>query len=103
MKTRFAAVIAAIVAATPSVRADTLPSPCFMVDPDKMVAELKQAGVPALDVLGDIRKAGRGCEMNLLTTDGVYDVTFEIRFVQGKEYFHKLSQRFVTDFPREDR
>ena len=86
MKTRFAVVIAPIATSAPT-HAAMLPTPCFMVDRDRMMAGINQeTGGRDLDVLGDIHQVGHACETRLLTTDGVEELRFEIVFVQGKQY-----------------
>jgi hypothetical protein len=84
-----------------------LPTPagatgCNDVSREDYLAMFNLANEQVLDILGDVTQQGGACEVRLLATDGVHEIRFEWATVQGKDYFHKLSERLIPD-PREHR
>jgi len=84
-----------------------LPTPagatgCNDVSREDYLAMFNLANEQVLDILGDVTQQDGACEVRLLATDGVHEIRFEWATVQGKDYFHKLSERLIPD-PREHR
>lgn len=90
---KFLVVALALGVAPNPAAADVLP--CQDIDRDAFVEIMnKSTDGGVLDVIGPVTLVRPGvCDMEVLMTDGFHEIQFELRTVQGKQYFHAIRQR----------